>query len=211
MHDDPTRAPDRLGDAAPDAGAVPVAPGLAPALARTGTPDGPRGPGETFPVDRRTVFIALLAVAIAIGAGLIAQLLLRLIALATNLSFLGRLSSEFVSPGALHPSRVLLLVVPLLGGVIVGLMARYGSAAIRGHGIPEVMERVLLGESRIPVRVMFLKPLSAAVAIGTGGPFGAEGPIIATGGALGSIVGELIRITAAELGHPDVHTAVGPG
>ena len=193
---------DRLGSTAPDAGALPVAPSLAPALANTerraAFVGGPRGPAETAPVDRRTVFIAGLAIAIAIGAGLIAQLLLKLIALATNLSFLGRFSTEFLSPGSAHPSRLLLLIVPVLGGLIVGLMARYGSAAIRGHGIPEVMERVLLGESRIPARVMFLKPLSAAVAIGTGGPFGAEGPIIATGGALGSIIGQIIRITADE-------------
>ena len=155
-------------------------------------------PQEAAPVDGRTVFIAALAVAIAIGAGLIAQLLIRLIALATNISFFGRISTAFVSPGVSRHSPLVLLLVPVIGGLIVGVMARYGSAAIRGHGIPEVMERVLLGESRIPLRVMFLKPLSAAVAIGTGGPFGAEGPIIATGGALGSIVGQIIRITADE-------------
>jgi H+/Cl- antiporter ClcA/CBS domain-containing protein len=86
----------------------------------------------------------------------------------------------------------------VIGGLIVGVMARYGSSAIRGHGIPEVIEKVLYGESRIPARVMFLKPLSAAIAIGTGGPFGAEGPIIATGGALGSIVGQMLRVTADE-------------
>jgi H+/Cl- antiporter ClcA len=77
-------------------------------------------------------------------------------------------------------------------------MARYGSAAIRGHGIPEAMEQILFGGSRIPPRVTFLKPLSAAIAIGTGGPFGTEGPIIATGGALGSLVGQLLKITADE-------------
>src|SRR5204863_7604428 len=88
--------------------------------------------------------------------------------------------------------------VPIVGGVIVGIMARYGSKAIRGHGIPEAMEQVLLNESRIPPRMTFLKPLSAAIAIGTGGPFGAEGPIIATGGALGSLIGQVMRTTAAE-------------
>ena len=77
-------------------------------------------------------------------------------------------------------------------------MARYGSAAIRGHGIPEAMEQVLFNESRIPARVLFLKPLSAAIAIGTGGPFGAEGPIIATGGALGSLIGQFLRVTTDE-------------
>src|SRR5207244_5879145 len=88
--------------------------------------------------------------------------------------------------------------IPVIGGVLVGLMARYGSKAIRGHGIPEAMEQVLTNESRIPARVTFLKPLSAAVSIGTGGPFGAEGPIIATGGALGSLLGQIFRTTATE-------------
>src|SRR5205085_8684504 len=88
--------------------------------------------------------------------------------------------------------------IPAIGGVIVGIMARYGSKAIRGHGIPEAMEQVLLNQSRIPARLTFLKPLSAAFAIGTGGPFGAEGPIIATGGALGSLIGQLLPTTAAE-------------
>ncbi len=90
------------------------------------------------------------------------------------------------------------LVVPVVGGVIVGFMARYGSKAIRGHGIPEAMERVLQNQSRIAPRLMFLKPLSAAVAIGTGGPFGAEGPIIATGGAMGSVLGQIISTTASD-------------
>src|SRR5204863_7641370 len=90
------------------------------------------------------------------------------------------------------------ILVPALGGIIVGLMARYGSKAIRGHGIPEAMEQVLLNQSRIPARLTFLKPLSAAIAIGTGGPFGAEGPIIATGGALGSLIGQIMTTTATE-------------
>jgi CIC family chloride channel protein len=88
------------------------------------------------------------------------------------------------------------LGVPVIGGVIVGLMARYGSEAIRGHGIPEVMERVLANESRIAPRVGVLKPISAAIAIGTGCPFGAEGPIIVTGGAIGSLVGQFLSMTA---------------
>src|SRR5437660_1566329 len=82
--------------------------------------------------------------------------------------------------------------------LLVGLMARYGSPAIRGHGIPEAMEQVLFNRSRIPPRLLFLKPLSAALSIGTGGPFGAEGPIIATGGALGSLLGQVIKVTASE-------------
>jgi H+/Cl- antiporter ClcA len=90
------------------------------------------------------------------------------------------------------------VLVPVVGGVVVGIMARYGSKAIRGHGIPEAMEQVLLNESRIPMRITLLKPLSAAVSIGTGGPFGAEGPIIATGGALGSAIGQILKTTALE-------------
>ncbi|MEP6985250.1 MAG: chloride channel protein, partial [Chloroflexota bacterium] len=91
--------------------------------------------------------------------------------------------------------QVTVIVIPVIGGIIVGFMARYGHKGIRGHGIPEAMEQVLLNQSRIPPRITFLKPLSAAIAIGTGGPFGAEGPIIATGGALGSLIGQIIRTT----------------
>src|SRR5690606_39059400 len=118
-------------------------------------------------------------------------------ALITNIVFFHRVSLEMVSPASadLGPWMV---AVPVAGAVIIGLMARYGSPAIRGHGIPEVMEKVLYGQSRIPARLMFLKPVSAAIAIGTGGPFGAEGPIIATGGAFGSVVGQILRITADE-------------
>ena len=93
---------------------------------------------------------------------------------------------------------ILVVFVPIVGGLFVGFMARYGSKAIRGHGIPEAMEQVLVNDSRIPARLTFLKPLSAAISIGTGGPFGAEGPIIATGGALGSLLGQLTQVTPAE-------------
>jgi chloride channel protein, CIC family len=103
----------------------------------------------------------------------------------------------FSSPAG-HHLGWWVIAVPLIGGVIVGAMARWGSAAIRGHGIPEAMEQVLLNESKIPPRITFLKPVSSAIAIGTGGPFGAEGPIIATGGALGSLVGQMLRVTATE-------------
>jgi len=177
-----------------DAGAgdgLAVAPSMAPALASV------RAPRVHPRVDRRTVWICGVAVAVAIAAGFVADVLTRLIGLITNLAFYGRVEARFVSPADNHLGPWVVFV-PIVGAVVVGVMARYGSAAIRGHGIPEVMEKVLHGESRIPVRVMFLKPLSAAVAIGTGGPFGAEGPIIATGGALGSIVGQVLRITADE-------------
>ena len=120
-----------------------------------------------------------------------------LIGLVTNLSFYGRVSTGFVSPAANHLGPFVIFI-PAIGGIIVGLMARFGSKAIRGHGIPEAMEQVLEGNSRIPARVTILKPVSAAVAIGTGGPFGAEGPIIATGGALGSLLGQILSTTGAE-------------
>jgi H+/Cl- antiporter ClcA/CBS domain-containing protein len=182
-----------------DPGAVPVAPGLEDAAANADTPSTSfRAPPEYAAVDRRTVGICAGAIAIALAAGLAAQLLIRLIGLVTNATFYGRLSSEFAAPRFGTHNPLLIVAIPVGGAIIVGLMARYGSAAIRGHGIPEVMERVLYGESRIPARVLFLKPISAAIAIGTGGPFGAEGPIIATGGALGSLAGQLVHITADE-------------
>ena len=146
---------------------------------------------------RRTLYLSGLAVAAALGAGFAARLLTAIIGLITNLAFYGRWSLAFVSPAQNHLGWVVILV-PVAGGLIVGVMARYGSPAIRGHGIPEAMEQVLLNESRIPARVTLLKPLSAAISIGTGGPFGAEGPIIATGGALGSLMGQVFKVEADE-------------
>ena len=134
---------------------------------------------------------------VALGASVAARLLLWLIGLITNISFYGHFSAKFSSPSG-NQLGLLVILVPAVGGVIVGFMARYGSKAIRGHGIPEAMEQVLFNESRIPARLVLLKPLSAAFAIGTGGPFGAEGPIIATGGALGSLVGQIVPVTADE-------------
>ena len=139
-------------------------------------------------IDQRVCFVSLLSVVLAVVATGVAQVLTRLIGVITNFSFYGRLSTEFTSP-ADHALGAWVMVVPVLGSIVVGLMARYGSKAIRGHGIPEAMEQILLNESKIPARMTFLKPISAAIAIGTGGPFGAEGPIIATGGALGSVLG----------------------
>ena len=155
-------------------------------------------PRDYEPVDRRTTAIAALAVLLAVGAALAAQVLTRLIGAVTSLAFHGRLATHLVSPAGSPRHPLVLVLIPVAGALVVGFMARYGSAAIRGHGIPEVMERVLLGQSRIPARVLFLKPLSAAIAIGTGGPFGAEGPIIATGGALGSLAGQFLRVTSDE-------------
>ena len=154
-------------------------------------------PRRTTVVDQRVVYITLLAVLIALAAGMVAQGLARLIHLITHIAFYGRFASTPVSPAA-HQLGIFVVFIPIAGGFLVGLMARYGSKAIRGHGIPEAMEQVLLNQSRIPARMVFLKPISAAIAIGTGGPFGAEGPIIATGGALGSIVGQLLKTTADE-------------
>jgi H+/Cl- antiporter ClcA/CBS domain-containing protein len=156
-----------------------------------------RIPLERSLIDKRVVLLCAWSVLLALATGFIAQGLVRIIGLVTNLAFYGRWSFDFVSP-ADHHLGAFVVVVPVIGGVIVGIMARYGSKAIRGHGIPEAMEQVLLNESRIPARVTFLKPLSAAVSIGTGGPFGAEGPIIATGGALGSLLGQIIKTTATE-------------
>lgn len=146
---------------------------------------------------RALLFLSVMAVGLGILGGFVAEALTHLIGFFTNLCFYGRLSADFVSPVG---SRLGLAVVfvPVLGGLVVGLMARFGSKAIRGHGIPEAMEQVLENNSRIPARVTFLKPLSAAISIGTGGPFGAEGPIIATGGAFGSMLGQALSTTAAE-------------
>jgi H+/Cl- antiporter ClcA/CBS domain-containing protein len=188
------------GSAQPSPDEIPVAPGMEPVLENAGvsTTGTFQAPPEYAPVDRRTIGICAGAVVVAIAAGLAAQLLMRLIGFVTNATFYHRFSFAFVPAGGGTRNPLLIIAIPLGGAIIVGLMARYGSAAIRGHGIPEVMERVLFGESRIPARVLFLKPLSAAIAIGTGGPFGAEGPIIATGGALGSLAGQIVRITADE-------------
>jgi H+/Cl- antiporter ClcA len=146
---------------------------------------------------RRTLYISGLALANAILVGFVAKGLLYLINFFTNLSFYGRFAIHDVSPAS-NDLGYWVIAVPVIGGVIVGLMARFGSKAIRGHGIPEAMEQVIKNESKIHPLITILKPLSSAVAIGTGGPFGAEGPIISTGGALGSFCGQTLRITAQE-------------
>jgi len=181
--------PDLEGGASTEG--VPVAPSLAPTF------EAARVPIERSTLDARVVVISAWAVVLAIATGFVARALVAIIGLVTNISFYGRFSFAFVSP-ANNALGKWVIVIPVIGGVIVGLMARYGSKAIRGHGIPEAMEQVLLNESRIPARVTFLKPLSAAISIGTGGPFGAEGPIIATGGALGSLIGQLLHTSASE-------------
>jgi H+/Cl- antiporter ClcA/CBS domain-containing protein len=170
---------------------LPVAPSIEPAFERAG------GHRHDVLLPARSLLIALISVGLAFAAAVIAEVLTSLIGLVTNFAYYGRWSTEFTSPSGNHLG-VLAIAVPVIGGLIVGIMARYGSQAIRGHGIPEAMEQVLFNQSRIPARITVLKPLSAAVAIGTGGPFGAEGPIIATGGALGSLIGQLLETTAAE-------------
>jgi chloride channel protein, CIC family len=159
--------------------------------------EAPQAPGETAIVDRRVVAQCAVAVALGVAASAAAFVLMRLIDFFTNFAFFHRWSFAAASP-AQNTLGAWVIAVPIAGALIVGLMARYLSKAIRGHGIPESMEQVLVNNSRIPARLTFLKPLSAAIAIGTGGPFGAEGPIIATGGALGSLFGQLMSTTPAE-------------
>ncbi len=156
-------------------------------------------PPQYSVLDRRVLQICGLAIVLGVGAGFVAQGLLALIAFVTNLAYFGRLSFAAAEPAAAAERLGWLAIgVPVVGALIVGAMARFGSKAIRGHGIPEAMEQILTNESRIPARMTFLKPVSAAIAIGTGGPFGAEGPIIATGSALGSVVGQGIATSVAE-------------
>jgi H+/Cl- antiporter ClcA/CBS domain-containing protein len=145
----------------------------------------------------RIITISLLAILIGAAISGIAKLLVLLINVVTNISFYGNVSAAHVTPVG-NSLGMFVIVLPAIGGVIVGLMALYGSKAIRGHGIPEAMEQILTNESKIKPAISYLKPLSSAIAIGTGGPFGAEGPIIATGGALGSTIGQLLKITSNE-------------
>jgi CIC family chloride channel protein len=170
---------------------IPVAPSLDATLADDGV--RPR----VAPDKQRLVRISALAVLVALTISVVARGLVYLINLVTNLVFFGNASLSYHSPADNHLGPWV-IIMPALGGLVVSLMALYGSKAIRGHGIPEAMEQILTNQSRIKPSIMYLKPLSAAVSIGTGGPFGAEGPIIATGGALGSTLGQLIRITHHE-------------
>jgi CIC family chloride channel protein len=141
--------------------------------------------------------ISVLAAGIGVVAGVLAYLLYDLIAFISNLVFYHQFSIQFTGVRENHLG-LWVIVTPAIGGLVVGLMAKYGSRKIRGHGIPEAMEAVLTNRSRIEPKVAILKPVSAAIAIGTGGPFGAEGPIIQTGGALGSLVGQIVHTTASE-------------
>jgi chloride channel protein, CIC family len=153
-----------------------------------------------FTTEIRLVWISLLALVIGGLCAVVAQLLLWLIAFFTNLFYYQQISLQFHSPADAVANHLGLvsIVIPILGGLIIGLMARYGSDRIRGHGIPEALEAILIGQSRMQPKVAVLKPLSSAISIGSGGPFGAEGPIIMTGGAVGSIIAQVFHLTAAE-------------
>lgn len=173
-----------------DADRIPIAPSLKQREAVM-----PPIPGAM--INKRVLYLSLQAIFNALVIGVVARVLVYLISFVTNLAFYGRVSFEEASPAG-HHWGWFVVFVPVIGSIIVGIMARYGSPAIRGHGIPEAMEKIILDESRIPPIIAILKPVSAAISIGTGGPFGAEGPIIATGGALGSFSGQWMHISSSE-------------
>lgn len=150
-----------------------------------------------FTADARVVTLTVMAAVVGVVSAFVALALVRLIGLFTHLFYYHQLSSELVSP-AQHRLGPVAALIPVAGGLIVGLMARYGSEQIRGHGIPEALEAILIGRSRMSAKVAILKPLSSAISIGTGGPFGAEGPIIMTGGACGSLFAQAFHLSAAE-------------
>jgi chloride channel protein, CIC family len=150
-----------------------------------------------FTRDRRILLLSFMALVIGALSALVAKILVLLIAIFTNITFYQRFSTEFVSP-ANHHLGPLVIIAPVAGGLIIGIMARYGSEKIRGHGIPEALEAILFGRSRMEAKIAVLKPLSSAISIGTGGPFGAEGPIIMTGGAIGSLFAQMFHLSAAE-------------
>jgi H+/Cl- antiporter ClcA len=156
-----------------------------------------------FSTDSRLFLLVLMAAVIGTMGALAAWVLLHLIYLVTNIAYYGRLDAGSASikgsaTFAGHTLGWISAFIPVAGCLIIGLMARYGSEKIRGHGIPEAMEAILIGRSRIQAKVAILKPLSSAISIGTGGPFGAEGPIIMTGGAFGSLFGQLFHLSNAE-------------
>jgi len=150
-----------------------------------------------FTATPRMLTIGAIAIAIGVVSAWVAKGLLLLISLFTNLFFFQRVSFAAVSP-ADNTLGIGILVVPVIGALIIGFMARYGSDRIRGHGIPEAIEAILINGSRVEPKVALLKPVSSAISIGSGGPFGAEGPIIMTGGAIGSLIAQFFHLTSAE-------------
>jgi H+/Cl- antiporter ClcA len=159
--------------------------------------DGQDGELGDFTTTFRVLPLCALGLGIGVLSAYVALALLRLIGLFTNLFYFQRWSAAMVSPAG-NRLGLLAVLVPVGGALLVGLMARYGSERIRGHGIPEAIEAILLKGGRVEAKVALLKPLSAAVSIGSGGPFGAEGPIIMTGGAFGSMIAQLFHLTSAE-------------
>ncbi|MBS1736630.1 MAG: chloride channel protein [Bacteroidetes bacterium] len=149
------------------------------------------------PNKKRLLTISALAVVVAICISFVAKFLIDFLYFITHLAFYGDVAITHVTPVGNHLGLWVILV-PVAGGIVAGLMALYGSKAIRGHGIPEAMEQILTNQSKIKPTLTYLKPISSAIVIGTGGPFGAEGPIIATGGALGSTLGQLLKISHNE-------------
>ena len=150
-----------------------------------------------FSSDQRFVYLSMIALGIGILCTFVAVFLIKLINFFTNLFFFQTLSLSSNSP-TLNRLGLAVILVPALGGLIIGLMARFGSEKIRGHGIPEALEAILFGKSIMSPKVAILKPLSSAISIGSGGPFGAEGPIIMTGGAVGSMIAQRFHLTDAE-------------
>jgi len=150
-----------------------------------------------FTATTRLLLISALALGIGVLASFVALALLRLIGFFTNLFYYGRWSTALISPASNHLG-IFAVLVPVGGALIIGLMARYGSERIRGHGIPEAIEAILINGSRVEPKVALLKPISSAISIGSGGPFGAEGPIIMTGGAIGSMIAQLFHLTSTE-------------
>src|SRR5947208_2703374 len=150
-----------------------------------------------FTADTRVVTLAAMAALVGVISAFVALALVRLSGLFTNLAYFQGFDTSFTAPSA-SALGLWAVGVPVVGGVIVGVMARYGSEKIRGHGIPEALEAILIGQSRMSAKVAILKPLSSAISIGTGGPFGAEGPIIMTGGAVGSLFAQMFHLSAAE-------------
>jgi CIC family chloride channel protein len=160
-------------------------------------PDEETGRLGDFTTTPRVILISLMAIGIGIISAFVALILLRLIGLFTNLFFFGRWSTALVSPAG-NKLGVFEIFVPVIGALVIGIMARYGSERIRGHGIPEAIEAILINGSKISPKVAILKPLSSAISIGTGGPFGAEGPIIMTGGAVGSMIAQFFHLSSTE-------------
>jgi len=174
-----------------------VSKGAPPSNSKTGQSNTHHEELGDFSTTPRTLAISALAMGIGALCAFVALALLRLIGLFTNLFYFGRWSTTMVSPVGNHLG-VYSVLVPVAGALIIGVMARYGSERIRGHGIPEAIEAILINGSRVEPKVALLKPISSAISIGSGGPFGAEGPIIMTGGAFGSMIAQLFHLTSAE-------------